>query len=61
VFLTLLLFVSSGDARVVGERHGGGEGVWGSRTGHTLLTSVIGGHRRSGMIAAVSLRLLYPC
>jgi transposase InsO family protein len=31
-------------------------GLWGSRTGHTLLTS---GDRRSGTIAAVSLRLLY--
>ena len=31
----------------------------GSRTWHTLLTRVIRGHRPSGMIAAVSLRLLY--
>jgi hypothetical protein len=33
--------------------------VWGSRTGHTLLTSGDRRCRRSGMIAAVSLRLLY--
>ena len=34
-------------------------GLRGSRTWHTLLASGISGHRRSGMIAAVSLRLLY--
>jgi len=33
--------------------------LWGSRTGHTLLTSGDRRHPRSGMIAAVSLRLLY--
>jgi hypothetical protein len=37
-------------------RSSGTWNLWGSRTWHTLLTS---GDRRSGMIAAVSLRLSY--
>ena len=38
---------------------GDGGLLWGSRTWHTPLPAVIGGRRRPGMIAAVSLRLLY--